>query len=93
MNVVAKTAVMRRHKSRVCACLRERRANIVFNGMGATAQVDKERSAIENDFGGKSVYAPRGDQCGGLAARANLRASATGEDRDIRIRVHVGHGS
>ena len=54
----------------MCACLRERRANIVFNGMDATAQVDKERSAIENDFGVKSVYAPRGDRCGGLGGES-----------------------
>jgi 3-hydroxybutyrate dehydrogenase len=42
----------------VCACLRERRANIVFNGMGAAAEVDNERSAMENDFGVKSVDSP-----------------------------------
>jgi 3-hydroxybutyrate dehydrogenase len=41
-----------------CARLRERRSNIVFNGMGAPAEVEKERSAIKNDFGVKSVYSP-----------------------------------
>jgi 3-hydroxybutyrate dehydrogenase len=33
-------------------------ANIVLSGMGAPAEVEKERSAIENDFGVKSVYSP-----------------------------------
>jgi hypothetical protein len=45
----------RRHRSRVSARLRARRATIVFNGMGAPAEVEKERSAIKNDFGVKSV--------------------------------------
>jgi 3-hydroxybutyrate dehydrogenase len=31
-------------------------ANIVLNGMGAPADVEKERSAIESDFGVKAVY-------------------------------------
>jgi hypothetical protein len=46
--------------------------------MGAAAEVEKERSAIENDFGVKSVYSP----ADGLAAKANRRASVSGEDRD-----------
>jgi hypothetical protein len=62
----------------------------VFNGMGAPAEVEKERSAIKNDFGVKSVYSPRGVQCGGLEGKANQRASVTGEDRD---QINVGHGS
>lgn len=33
-------------------------ANIVFNCLGAPAEVEKERSAIGNDFGVKSVYSP-----------------------------------
>ena len=33
-------------------------ANIVLNGMGAPADVEKERSAIESDFGVKAVYSP-----------------------------------
>jgi 3-hydroxybutyrate dehydrogenase len=33
-------------------------ANIVLNGMGAPADVEKDRSAIENDFGVKAVYSP-----------------------------------
>jgi 3-hydroxybutyrate dehydrogenase len=33
-------------------------ANIVLNGIGAPADVEKERSAIENDFGVKAVYSP-----------------------------------
>jgi 3-hydroxybutyrate dehydrogenase len=33
-------------------------ANIVLNGMGAPADVEKERSAIERDFGVKAVYSP-----------------------------------
>jgi 3-hydroxybutyrate dehydrogenase len=33
-------------------------ANVVLNGMGAPADVEKERSAIENDFGVKAVYSP-----------------------------------
>ena len=33
-------------------------ANIVHNGMGAPADVEKERSAIESDFGVKAVYSP-----------------------------------
>jgi hypothetical protein len=46
------------HRSRVCARLRERRANIVFNVIGAPAEVEKERSAIKNDFEVKSIYSP-----------------------------------
>ena len=34
-------------------------ANIVLNGMGALADVEKEQSAIESDFGMKAVYSPR----------------------------------
>ncbi len=41
----------------------------------------KLRYAMENDFGVKSVDSPA-TQCGGLAAKANQRASMTGEDRD-----------
>jgi len=33
-------------------------ANIVLNGMGAPADVEKERSAIESDFGVKAIYSP-----------------------------------
>ena len=33
-------------------------ANIVLNGMGAPDDVEKERSAIESDFGVKAVYSP-----------------------------------
>jgi 3-hydroxybutyrate dehydrogenase len=33
-------------------------ANIVLKGIGAAADVEKERSAIESDFGVKSVYSP-----------------------------------
>jgi 3-hydroxybutyrate dehydrogenase len=33
-------------------------ANVVLNGMGAPADVEKERSAIERDFGVKAVYSP-----------------------------------
>jgi 3-hydroxybutyrate dehydrogenase len=33
-------------------------ANIVVNGMGAPTDVEKERSAIESDFGVKAVYSP-----------------------------------
>jgi 3-hydroxybutyrate dehydrogenase len=33
-------------------------ANIVLNGIGAPVDVEKERSAIENDFGVKAVYSP-----------------------------------
>ena len=33
-------------------------ANIVLNGMGAPADVEKERSAIESDFGVKALYSP-----------------------------------
>jgi NAD(P)-dependent dehydrogenase (short-subunit alcohol dehydrogenase family) len=33
-------------------------ANIVLNGIGAPAEVEKDD---RNDFGVKSVYAPRGD--------------------------------
>ena len=33
-------------------------ANIVLNGIGAPADVEKERSAIENDFGVKAIYSP-----------------------------------
>jgi 3-hydroxybutyrate dehydrogenase len=33
-------------------------ANIVLNGIGALADIEKERSAIESDFGVKAVYSP-----------------------------------
>jgi 3-hydroxybutyrate dehydrogenase len=33
-------------------------ANIVLNGIGAPADIEKERSAIEGDFGVKAVYSP-----------------------------------
>ncbi|MBT1514033.1 3-hydroxybutyrate dehydrogenase [Bradyrhizobium sp. SRL28] len=33
-------------------------ANIVLNGMDAPADVEKERSAVESDFGVKAVYSP-----------------------------------
>jgi 3-hydroxybutyrate dehydrogenase len=33
-------------------------ANIVLNGMGAPADVENERSAIESDFGVKTIYSP-----------------------------------
>ncbi len=33
-------------------------ANIVLNGIGAPADVEKARTAIENDFGGKAIYSP-----------------------------------
>ena len=33
-------------------------ANIVLNGMGAPVDVEKERSAIERDFGVKTIYSP-----------------------------------
>jgi 3-hydroxybutyrate dehydrogenase len=33
-------------------------ANIVLNGIGAPADIEKERSAIESDFGVKAVYSP-----------------------------------
>ena len=33
-------------------------ANIVLNGMGALADIEKERSAIESDFGVKVLYSP-----------------------------------
>jgi 3-hydroxybutyrate dehydrogenase len=33
-------------------------ANIVLNGIGAPADIEKERTAIESDFGVKAVYSP-----------------------------------
>jgi 3-hydroxybutyrate dehydrogenase len=33
-------------------------ADIVLNGIGAPADVENERSAIESDFGVKAVYSP-----------------------------------
>jgi 3-hydroxybutyrate dehydrogenase len=33
-------------------------ANIVLNGIGAPSDVEKARSAIENDFGVKAIYSP-----------------------------------
>jgi 3-hydroxybutyrate dehydrogenase len=33
-------------------------ANIVLNGIGAPADVEKTRTAIENDFGVKAIYSP-----------------------------------
>lgn len=34
-------------------------ANIVLNGIGVPAEIEKERSAIENDFGVKPSIRPR----------------------------------
>jgi 3-hydroxybutyrate dehydrogenase len=42
----------------VWAFLRGRRANIVLNGIDTAADAEKERSAIEKDFGVKAVYSP-----------------------------------
>jgi hypothetical protein len=69
------------HRSRVCARLRERRANIVFNVIGAPAEVEKVRSAIKNDFEMKSIYAPAGSNAAAWR-RKHQRASVTGEDMD-----------
>ncbi len=33
-------------------------ANIVLNGIGTPADAEKERSAIETDFGVKAIYSP-----------------------------------
>jgi 3-hydroxybutyrate dehydrogenase len=33
-------------------------AHIVLNGIGAPADVEKTRTAIENDFGVKAIYSP-----------------------------------
>src|SRR3954470_18792698 len=33
-------------------------ADIVLNGIGAPADVEKARTAIENDFGVKAIYSP-----------------------------------
>ncbi|MET0710691.1 MAG: SDR family NAD(P)-dependent oxidoreductase, partial [Tardiphaga sp.] len=33
-------------------------ANIVLNGMGAPADIEKERAAIEKDFGVKAIHSP-----------------------------------
>jgi 3-hydroxybutyrate dehydrogenase len=33
-------------------------ANVMLNGIGAPADVEKTRSAIENDFGVKAMYSP-----------------------------------
>ena len=33
-------------------------ANIVLNGIGAPADVEKTRAAIESDFGVKAIYSP-----------------------------------
>jgi hypothetical protein len=58
-----------------------RTLSIDMSLMGAAAEVEKERSAMENDFGVKSIDSPAA-QCDCLAAKANQRASLTGEDRD-----------
>jgi 3-hydroxybutyrate dehydrogenase len=57
-----KTAVVTGSTSGIgLACARAfagARANIVLNGIGAPADIEKERSAIESDFGVKVVYSP-----------------------------------
>ncbi|WP_456619826.1 MULTISPECIES: 3-hydroxybutyrate dehydrogenase [unclassified Bradyrhizobium] len=57
-----KTAVITGSTSGIgLACARafaEAGANIVLNGMGAPADVEKERSAIESEFGVKTIYSP-----------------------------------
>ena len=63
MNILkGKTAVVTGSTSGIgLACARAfagAGANIVLNGIGAPVDVEKERSAIENDFGVKAVYSP-----------------------------------
>ncbi|MET4155102.1 3-hydroxybutyrate dehydrogenase [Bradyrhizobium sp. RT9b] len=57
-----KTAVITGSTSGIgLACARafaEAGANIVLNGMGAPADVEKERSAIESEFAVKTIYSP-----------------------------------
>jgi 3-hydroxybutyrate dehydrogenase len=61
-NLYGKTAVVTGSTSGIgLACARtfaSAGANIVLNGIGAPAEVEKERSAIENDFGVEAIYSP-----------------------------------
>ncbi|MBN9580399.1 MAG: 3-hydroxybutyrate dehydrogenase [Afipia sp.] len=47
-------------------------ANVVINGFGAPADIEKERAAIEKDFGVKAVYSPadmtKPDEIAGMVA-------------------------
>lgn len=61
-NLKRKTAVVTGSTSGIgLACARALAgagANIVLNGLGTPADVERERSAIETDFGVKAVYSP-----------------------------------
>jgi 3-hydroxybutyrate dehydrogenase len=61
-NMKGKTAVVTGSTSGIgLACARALAgagANIVLNGLGTPADVERERSAIETDFGVKAVYSP-----------------------------------
>ena len=61
-NLKGKTAVVTGSTSGIgLACARALAgagANIVLNGLGTPADVERERSAIETDFGVKAVYSP-----------------------------------
>src|SRR5256886_16708420 len=41
-------------------------ANVVLNGMGAQADVENQRSAIERDFGVKAVYSAADKSTSGM---------------------------
>ena len=57
--VASRDRLDQRHRSRVCArAFAGAGANIVLNGIGAPADVEKTRTAIERDFGVEAIYSP-----------------------------------
>jgi 3-hydroxybutyrate dehydrogenase len=78
MSLSSKTAVVTGSTSgiglAIARALAKEGANVVINGFGAPADIEKERAAIEADFGVKAHYSPadmtQGDQIAAMIAEA-----------------------
>jgi 3-hydroxybutyrate dehydrogenase len=62
MTLKSKTAVVTGSTSgiglAIARAMAEEGANVVINGLGEAAEIEKVRSAIESDFGVKAIYSP-----------------------------------